>query len=230
MGYEIIVTIGDTTLTSSSSHTSINIPNQTYTHAASGGSITITNSNGTARVEQTPPIADNTSDSLRLISLKITANNANVINFPITFQRQMTQGPNTSPGTALWYKTTAIGTFQQAGGSSILWGQFVKNPLTEGFLALGSKQHTPGSLSFNSTINTNHQWPTPPTHAHMQGDRVVKAEITFNLANGKYLDLKSGIKVFNSSVAYGRPGKKDPPKRYQPLFLPTVLKQAKMDR
>ena len=226
MGYEIIVSIGDTTLTSSSPHTSINIPNQTYTHAASGGSITIANSNGTARVEQTPPIADNTSDTLRLISLKITANNAYVINFPITFRRRMTQGPNTSSGIALWYKTTAVGTFQQAGGSSILWGQFVKNPLTEGFLALGSRQHTPGSLNFNLTINTNHQWPTPPTHAHMAGDREVKVEVTFNLANGKYLDLKSGIKIFDSSVAFGRP----PGKKHPALVLPTLLKLVKMDR
>lgn len=221
MGYEIIVTIGDTILTSSAPHTSVNIPNQIYTHAASGGSITIANSNGTARVEQTPPIADNTNDALRLISLKITANNANVINFPITFMRQMTQGPNTPP--ALWYKTNAIGTFQQTGGSSILWGQFVKNPLTEGFLSLGSKQHTPGSLSFNSTINTNHQWPTPPTHTNMAGDRVPKVEVAFNLANGKYLDLKSGIKIFSSLQPDVRPGTKHPS-----LFLPCVLKAAKI--
>lgn len=195
--YEIIVTIGDTTLTSSSPHTSKTIPNQTYTHAASGGSITIANSGGTARVEQTPPIADGTNDALRLMSLKITANN-NVVNFPITFKRRMTQAPITPP--ALYYKTTAIGTFQQATGSSILWGQFVKNPLTEGFLALGSKQYTPGAiLSFNQTIRTNHQWPTPPTHANMSGDRVLKVEFTVNLANTKYLDLANGISIYSST-------------------------------
>lgn len=221
MGYEIIVTIGDTILTSSSPHTSINIQNQTYTHAASGGSITIANSNGTARVEQTPPIADNTNDALRLISLRITANNASVINFPITFLRQLKEGPNTP--NALWYKTTATGTFQQASGSSILWGQFVKNPLAEGFLALGSKQHTPGSLSFSSTINTNHQWPTPPTHSNMSGDRVLKVEITFNLAYGKYLDLASGIKIFSSLTPLITTGKG---KKHPPLFLPTVLEAA----
>ena len=193
MGYEISVTIGDTILTSTAPHTSINIPNQTYAHAASGGSITIANLNGTARVEQTPPIADNINDALRLISLRITANNASVINFPITFIRQMIQGPNTPP--PLYYKTTASGTFQQAGGSSILWKQFVKNPVAAGFRALGSKQHIPGLLNFSSTISANHQWTTPP---NMAGDRVLKVEVTFNLANGKYLDLPNGINIFSS--------------------------------
>jgi hypothetical protein len=193
MAYEISVTIGDTTLTSSSPHTSINIPNQAYTHAASGGSITIANSTGTARVEQTPPIADGTNDALRLISLKITANNASVNNFPITFMRQMTQGPNAPPD--LWYITNGIGTFQQAGGSFILWKQFVKNPLTAGFTALGSKQYTPGSPSFNLKITSGHKWLTPP---NMAGDRVLRVEVTFNLVNGKYLDLPNGIKIYSS--------------------------------
>lgn len=223
-GSEIIVTIGDTTLTSLSPHTTRDIPNQTYTHAASGGSITINNSNGTARVEQTPPIADNTNDALRIMSLRITANNASVTNFPITFKRRMTQGPVTPP--ALYYKTTAIGAFEQSGGSSILWGQYVKDPLTEGFLPLGSKQHTPGILSFNKTITTNHQWPTPPTHANMLGDRVLKVEFTFNLANGRYLDLSNGIRMFSSltpdpdpDCTAADPDCQEPP----PLILPSVL-------
>lgn len=193
MGYEIIVTIGDTTLTSSSPHTSITIPNQTYTHAASGGSITIANSNGTARVEQTPPIADGVNDALRLISLKITANNASVNNFPITFMRQLTQGPIAPPN--LWYITNGIGTFEQAVGSSILWKQFVKNPLTAGFTALGSEQYTPGLLNFNRKITTGHKWLTPP---NMAGDRVLRVEVTFNLASGKYLNLPNGIKMYSS--------------------------------
>jgi hypothetical protein len=227
--YEIIVTIGDTTLTSLSPHTSINIPNQQYTHAASGGTVTIANSNGTARVEQTPPIADGTNDALRIINLKITANTNSVTNFPITFKRKMTQNPVTPP--ALYYKTTAIGTFEQASGSSVLWGQYVKNPLTEGFLALGSMQFTPGLLSFNYTIRTNHQWPTPPTHANMSGDRVLKVEFTFNLANGKSLDLKNGISMFSSlspdpdpACASTDPDCAEPP----PLILPSVLKAGEV--
>lgn len=229
-GDEITVTIGDATLTSSSPHTSINIPNQTYTHAASGGSITIANSGGTARVEQTPPIADGTNDALRIMNLRITANNSSVINFPITFKRRLTQLPNTAP--ALYYKTTAIGTFQQASGSSIMWGQYVKNPLTQGFLALGSRQFTPGAvLSFNQTINTNHQWPTPPTHANMAGDRVLKVEFTVKLANTKFLDLPNGISMFSSlvpdpdpSCAAGDPDCADPPA----LFLPSALEAAEV--
>jgi hypothetical protein len=229
-GYEIVVTIGDTTLTSSSPHTSVNIPNQTYTHAASGGSITIANSNGTARVEQTPPIADSTNDALRMLNVRITANNSNVINFPITFKRRMIQNPNTPP--ALYYKTNANGTFQQATGSSILWGQYVKNPLGGGFLALGSKQYTPGIiLNFNQTINSNHQWPTPPTHADMSGDRVLKVEVTVKLANTKYLDLANGISMFSSLQP--DPDPNCPPDNVDcneppPLILPSTLEAAEV--
>jgi hypothetical protein len=223
--YEITVTIGNTTLNSEHPHTSRTIPNQQYTHP-SAGTITIENSNGTARVEQTPPIADNTNDALRLINVKITAN-TDVTNFPITFKRRMTQGPNTPP--ALYYKTTAIGTFQQAAGSSILWGQFVKNPLSEGFLWLGSEQYTPGLLAFNRTIRANHQWPTPPTHDNMVGDRVLKVEFTVNLANGKSLDLRNGISMFSSttpdpdpSCAPDEQSCSEPPA----LVLPSILKSS----
>ena len=195
--FEIIVTIGDTTLTAASPATSLIIPNQVYTHAGSGGSITIANSGGIARVEQTPPVADGINDALRIMSLRITANNSSVNNFPITFRRRMTQGPNTS-GQRVWYKTTAIGTFQQGGGNSILWGQFVKNPLPGvAFRALGARQHTPGPLNFNATINANHEWTTPPNLAL---DRVLKVEFTFNLANGSFLDLANGIRMFSSLI------------------------------
>jgi len=189
MGYEISVIIGGTTFTSAPPHTSVNIPNQQYDYA--GQSITIANSNGTARVEQTPPIADGVNDALRLMSLRITAKNANVTNFPITFMRQVTQGPNSPPN--LWYITRGIGTFEQAGGSYILWKQFVKNPTTAGFTALGSKPYTPGGLAFNLKIDAGHQWPTK-----MAGDRVLRVEVTFNLASGKYLDLSNGISMFSS--------------------------------
>jgi hypothetical protein len=61
----------------------------------------------------------------------------------------------------------------------------------------------------------------------MAGDRVLKVEVTFNLANGKYLDLPSGIKIFSSLV----PDPDDAPDQPNPpLFLPTVLEAAKERR
>lgn len=186
-GYEITVTIGDTTLNSSSPHTSVPIAG-TYSHAATGGSITIANvgtGGATAQVERTAGMNDGTEDSIRLINAKITANNASVTNFPITFKRRMTEGPNTAP--PLYYKMYVKGLFQQALGSSIYLGWFVKNPLSNGFLFLDSKQYTPGAISFIHAP-AGKAWPTPPD---MSGDRVLKMEFTVKLASGKWLDFEN---------------------------------------
>ncbi len=195
--FEITVTIGDTTLTSSSPHTSVPIAG-TYSHAATGGSITITSVGGaTAQVELTATPSDNTIDSIRLINAKIVANNASVTNFPITFKRRMISGPDTPP--VLYYKLVAKGLFQQASGSSIYLGWFGKNPVTNGFFFLDSKQYTPGSTAFNITP-AGKAWPTPP---NMTGDRVPKVEFTVKLSNGKSLDFNTAgfsrmIRLFSS--------------------------------
>jgi hypothetical protein len=185
--YEITVTIGDTTLNSSSPHTSVPIAGN-YTHAATGGSITIANvgaGGATAKVELTAGTSDNTIDSIRLINARITATNSSVTNFPITFKRRMISGPDTPP--VLYYKLSAKGLFQQASGSSIYLGWFGKNPVTNGFFFLNSTQYTPGSTSFNLTP-AGKAWPTPP---NMTGDRVPKVEFTVKLTNGKWLDFET---------------------------------------
>jgi hypothetical protein len=200
--YEITVTIGDTTLNSSSPHTSVPIAGS-YSHAATGGSITITNvgtGGATAKVELTAGMTDGVEDSIRLINARITANNTSVNNFPITFKRRMTSGPDTPP--ALYYKMYTKGLFQQALGSSIYLGWFGKNPLSNGFFFLDSKQYTPGATSF-TIAPAGKAWPTPP---EMIGDRVPKVEFTIKLANGKYLDFETVaqsrmIKIYSSPSA-----------------------------
>jgi len=186
---EITVTIGDTSLNSVSPHSSVPIAG-TYSHAATGGSITISNvgaGGATAKVELTAGMNDGIEDSIRLINARITANNASVTNFPITFKRKMAQGPNT-PGPK-YYKMLAKGLFQQAAGSSIYLGWFNKNPVSNGFFFLDSRQYTPGLTSF--TINpAGKAWPTPPD---LTNDRVPKVEFTVKLANGRWLDFDTTV-------------------------------------
>lgn len=183
--YEITVTIGDTTLNSPSPGTSIPIAG-TYSHAATGGSITITNvgtGGATAHVELTAGMTDSVEDSIRLINARITATNSKVTNFPITFKRRMISGPDTQP--PLYYKMYAKGLFQQASGSSIYLGWYGKNPLSSGFFFLDSKQYTPGLTSF-TIAPAGKAWPTPP---EMSGDRVPKVEFTVKLTSGTWLDF-----------------------------------------
>jgi hypothetical protein len=192
--YEITVTIGDTTLNSVSPHTSVPIAG-TYTHAATGGSITITNQGGTAQVEIDSGNAsqDNTEDSIRLINARITANNAYVTNFPITFKRRMISGPDTPP--AVYYKMYAKGAFSYALGSSINIGWYSKNPLSNGFFFLDSKQYTPGLLTF-TLAPPGKVWPTPPD---LTGDRVPKIEFTVKLGISRYLDFDSNLPAPNDN-------------------------------
>lgn len=183
--YEITVTIGDTTLNSESPHMSVPIAG-TYTHAQTGGSITISSvgtGGVTAQVEVTAGATDSVEDSLRLINARITANNASVTNFPITFKRRMISGPDTPP--TLYYKMYGKGLFQQASGSSVNIGWFGKNPTSYGFFFLDSQQYTPGATSF-TIAPAGKTWPTPP---EMTGDRVPKVEFTIKLANGRWLDF-----------------------------------------
>jgi hypothetical protein len=187
--YEVTVTIGDTTIPGTSGQPTLIAG--TYSHAATGGQITITNvgtGGAQAKVEVTNGTSDSSSDSIRLINARITANNASVTNFPITFKRRMIEGPNTPPSN-LYYKMYAKGLFQQATGSSIYLGWFVKHPMTSGFLFLDSKSYTPGSTSF--TISPAGKiWPTPP---EMDDDRVLKVEFTVKLANGRWLDFDTTV-------------------------------------
>lgn len=233
-GYEITVTIGDTTLNSSSPHTSVPIAG-TYSHAATGGSITIANvgtGGATAKVELTAGMTDSVEDSIRLINAKITANNASVNNFPITFKRRMIQGPNTPP--PVYYKMYGKGLFQQASGSSIYLGWFCKNPLSNGFFFLDSMQYTPGSISF-TIAPAGKAWPTPPD---MSGDRVPKVEFTVKLASGKWLDFDTTaaqprmIKLYSSGApdktAACAAGDTDCVQQDEPtLYLPYQFEAAK---
>ena len=227
-GIEIIVTIGDTTITSIAPHTSVNIPLQSYTHAATGGTITISASptNAPARV-QVANLAgafnDATDDALYLLGARITATNT-VTNFPITFKRRYATGPTTPP--IKYYKTNANGTFQQAVGSSILFGEYVKNPVSAGFTFLKSLQYTPNPplnpLAFNKTISQG--WPMPPNGAnHLTADRVLKVEVAINLTSQTYLDLGNGIRMYSSLAPACRPGEEECPPP-PPMWLPQHLR------
>lgn len=196
---QITVTIGDTTIPSNSPHTSVNIPLGDYSYGSQ--IITVSNSatNSPARVRVSTDFDDPNNDTFQLLGIKITARGS-VSNFPITFSRTFAQGPNTPSNK--YYKTNANGTFQQAASSSVLFGEYVKNPLTAGFTFLKSLQYTPNPptypLAFNKTISQ--PWPTPGMGGSndLAGDRILRVEVSINLADQKYLDLGNGIKMYSS--------------------------------
>jgi hypothetical protein len=221
--YTITVTIGDTTLTPVTNG-SVNIAGS-YSHQATGGSITISDSGGTAQVVFTP-VNDATEDGIRLINARITATNASVTNFPISFQGQMAEGPDT-PTNTVYYKMKAVGVFQQATGSSFLIGDYLQNPLTEGFTFLQQVQYTPGNIAF--TINpSGAPWP-PYGHVDLSGDRVLRVETAVKLANGKWLDFNTTnngrfIQMYNSSVPDQCGGDPDCQTDVPSMYLPGLLK------
>lgn len=226
--YTITVTIGDTPLPAVTNGP-VTIPAGTYTHAATGGSVTIANSGGTAQVEFPSSKSDGSDDTLKLVNTKITASNAFVNNFPIVFQGQMEPNPTTPP--VIYYKMKAVGFFQQAAGSSILVGMYLKNPTSEGFTFLNQQQHTPGALSF--TINPpGTGWP-PSGHVDLGGTRILRVDTAIKLANNKFLDFNTSansrsIEMYSSGVPdkgkFCDPGDQDCQEENVPgLYLPSLL-------
>ena len=184
--YTITVTIGDTTLPAVTNGP-VTIPAGTYTHAATGGSVTIANAGGTAQVEFPSFKSDGAEDSIKLVNTRVTANNVSVNNFPIRFQGQMQPNPTTPP--VKYYKMKAVGYFQQTAGSSILVGMYMKNPTSEGFTFLNQQQHTPGANPF--TINPpGTGWP-PSGHSELSGTRIIRVDTAIKLANTKWLDFNT---------------------------------------
>jgi hypothetical protein len=230
--YTIIVTIGDTTLTQTNNP--VNIAG-TYSHAATGGQITITDISSSKLAQVLLPNAaqDNVVDSIKLVNAKITANNASVTNFPLSFQAQMTEGPRT-PDSMVFYKILVLGLWQTATGSSFLIGDYVKNPLTEDFTFLQAAPYTPGNLLMQIPPS-GIAWP-PPSHAELTGDRILRVETAIKLANGKWLNFDTGanpsrfIMMYNDSSPDqcppgGKAGSKNC-KRDASLYLPCAMKKS----
>jgi hypothetical protein len=194
-GYTITVTIGDTTLPAVTNGPVI-IPDGIYSHAATGGSVTIAHFGATAQVEFPSFKSDGADDHIRLINTKITANNASVNNFPIVFQGQMEPNPITPP--TKYYKMKAAGLFQQGAGSSILVGMYMKNPTSEGFTFLNQQQYVTFTIFPAGT-----GWP-PPGHSQLGGTRIIRVDTAIKLANGKYLDFNTAngrvIEMYSSGV------------------------------
>lgn len=190
-GYTITVTIGDTTLPPVTNGPVI-IPAGTYTHAATGGSVTIAASSAgtTPQVEFPSLKSDGAEDSIKLVNTKITAN-ASVNNFPISFQGQMEPNPTTPP--TKYYKMKVAGLFQQGTGSSILVGMYMKNPTSEGFTFLNQQQYTPptGLNPYPFTFSPpGTGWP-PSGHSALGGTRIIRVDAAIKLASGKYLDFNT---------------------------------------
>ena len=200
-GYTITVTIGDTTLPPVTNGP-VTIPAGIYTHAATGGSVTIANSGGTAQVDFPTAIKnDANEDSIKLVNTRITANNSSVNNFPISFQGQMEPNPTTPP--TIYYKMMMVGAFQQGAGSSILVGMYMKNPTSEGFTFLQQQQHTPGAITF-SYSPPGTAWP-PSGHSALGGTRVLRVDTAIKLASGKFLDFNTtgnnrAVEMFSSGT------------------------------
>ena len=226
--YTITVTIGDTTL-----NPVINGPvpiKGNYTHAATGGTITIADWGGTAQVFLPNAGQDNVLDSIQLVNAKITATNTSVTNFPLSFQAQMTEGPRT-PDSIVFYKLAVLGLFQTATGSSFLIGNYVKNPLTEVFTFLQAVQYTPGNILM-SLNPAGISWP-PPSHADLTGDRVLRVETAIALANTKFLDFKTtgvnpprSILMYNSSSPDQCPPGSKKCHKSRGMYLPCSMKPS----
>jgi hypothetical protein len=223
--YTITVTIGNTTLPAVTNGP-VNIAG-IYTHAATGGQITIADSGGTAQVLLPNAGQDNVLDSIKLVNARITANNPNVTNFPLSFQAQMTSGPDT-PVNTVYYKINAVGVFQVALGSSFLIGDYLQNPLTEGYTFLQQQQFTPGNVAFN-IAPPGASWP-PPGHADLSGNRVLRVETAIKLANGRWLDFNTGANPSRFILMYSSPspdqcdGAPDCQADVPSMYLPGLLK------
>jgi len=221
--YTITVTIGDTTLTQTNNP--VNIAG-TYTHAATGGQITIANSGGTAQVLLPNAGQDGILDSIKLVYARITANNASVTNFPLSFQAQMTQGPNT-PQSTVFYKMTAVGVFQVNAGSSFAMGDYLKNPSTDGFTFLQQATYTPGNVLMQLTPG-GVSWP-PPGHVDLSGDRLLRVDTAIQLANGRFLDFNTGANPSRYILMYNdsSPDQCTTGRRkceHRTLYLPCAMK------
>ena len=198
--YTITVKIGDTTLPAVTNGPVI-IPAGTYSHAATGGSVTIANAGGTAQVEFPSLKSDGAVDSIKLVNAKITATRGTVNNFPISFQGDMQPNPVTP--TTIYYKMKAVGLFQQASGSSILVGMYLKNPSSEGFTFLNQQQYTPGSVTF-TIFPPGTGWP-PANHSQLSGTRTLRIDIALKLTDTKFVDFNTtnnsrAIEMYSSGV------------------------------
>lgn len=198
--YTITVKIGDTTLQAVTNGPVI-IPVGTYSHAATGGSVSIANTGGTAQVEFPSFKSDGAEDSIKLVNARITATSGTVNNFPISFQSDMQPNPVTQP--TIYYKMKAVGLFQQATGSSILVGMYLKNPTSEGFTFLNQQQYTPGAITF-TIFPPGTGWP-PAGHSQLSGTRTLRIDIALKLALNKYVDFNTtnssrAIEMYSSGV------------------------------
>lgn len=201
--YTITVTIGDTTLPAVTNGPVPIAGN--YTHATTGGSITIANSGGTAQVEFPAIKNDPNEDSIKLVNARITATGGTVNNFPISFQGQEQANPITAP--TIYYKMNVVGLFQQATGSSILVGMYMKNPTSEGFTFLNQQQYTPGvipgAIAF-TIAPPGTGWP-PSGHSQLSGTRIIRVDTAIKLALNRFLDFNTtnnsrAIEMFSSGV------------------------------
>lgn len=158
------------------------------------GNITITPKGaGSANVT----VIDGSSDILKFLNATIMANQL-VSDMHIVVTREFVPGPSTT-GALVYYRTTASGNFSTTNVGNILT---VKSTVTEVATSTTQQmflqQETDGlpnvpangntiSLPTAGTLNT--QWLTPP---HLSGNRILKLDFWFTLANqGNKINLDS---------------------------------------
>lgn len=201
--YDIAVTINGTNVTTPNCGTDIT---KCVEIAGTYGNIAITPiTTGAGRLAfsrvEVPeaPYSETTADTVRLMNARITNTGATTLtNIPIVFEHRHTAGP----ATRQYYKYNAYGTFGPAANNKIRVKGWFKSPSATGtWSPIQEKAYTVtcGAGGCLTNFNINNYPPAfyPPNPSTL--DRTLKIEFWLDLQPGSYVDLGTGVKVYNSA-------------------------------
>ena len=154
-----------------------------------------------ARVEvPESPYLESSSDTVRLVNARITNTGTTTLtNIPVVFEHRHTPAPSTR----VYYKYTAYGTFSPAANNKIRVNSWFETPSGSGTWSQSTeKSYTvtcnAGGCLTNFNINNYPPAFYPPNPA--AADRTLKIQFWLDLQPGSYVDLGSGVKMYNSAT------------------------------
>lgn len=234
--YDIVVSINGTTVTAPNCGADIT---KCVQIAGTYGAITIapiTTGAGRlafARVEvPESPYSELTADTIRLVNSRITNTGSTALtNIPIVFEHRHTAGPSTRK----YYKYNAYGTFGPAANNKIRVNSWFETPSGSGTWNQSTEKSFQVTCSAGGCLtnfNINNYPPSfyPPNPG--AADRTLKVQFWLDLQPGSYVDLGTGVKMFNSDTPDDADGGSDCPectkKSDLSLLCSTTYSTAKM--
>lgn len=149
---------------------------------------------GTARVEA---VDGGANDILQLVNTKIVAT-ADVSNYVMTFEHTFAAPPTKSDYTPIYYRTHMYGNISNSPTSnSLVVTSTIENPVGTVLLSAGPLSSSSGASSFDI-------WQSPSA-PDVSGNRRINVNMTFTLANTKYLYFPAGRFVKVSAQSYPDP-------------------------